>query len=158
MGKVQKELISKECIECEGNFFTTNWRKKYCCQKCVDDAYRKKKSRESKNSNFLIYERDGFRCQYCGLTPQDNIKLSVDHIYPVSKGGSNDAHNLITSCQACNSGKHNKILDRPNLLRYWDVANAVTLDFNEAKELWDKKCETRKKLLLNKPKESDGKD
>jgi 5-methylcytosine-specific restriction endonuclease McrA len=30
---------------------------------------------------------------------------------PISKGGSNDITNLITSCEFCNSGKGDKTLD-----------------------------------------------
>jgi hypothetical protein len=33
------------------------------------------------------------------------VILEVDHIEPVSKGGTNDLLNLITSCRSCNRGK-----------------------------------------------------
>lgn len=49
----------------------------------------------------FIYQRDGHRCVTCG-TDQD---LSIDHILPVSKGGTNDLANLQTMCRPCNSRK-----------------------------------------------------
>ena len=58
----------------------------------------------SKKTRFEIFKRDGFVCQYCGASPPNAI-LEIDHINPVSKGGSNDILNLITSCQDCNQGK-----------------------------------------------------
>ena len=58
----------------------------------------------SKKLRFSVFERDGFTCRYCGKTPPD-IKLVVDHIEPVSKGGSDDESNLVTSCAECNGGK-----------------------------------------------------
>lgn len=58
---------------------------------------------------FKIFERDNFTCQYCGQKPPQVI-LHLDHIYPKSKGGSNDEMNLITSCQDCNLGKKDKII------------------------------------------------
>lgn len=53
---------------------------------------------------FEVFRRDSFKCQYCGKSAPDII-LNVDHINPVSKGGTNDIFNLITSCYECNQGK-----------------------------------------------------
>lgn len=53
---------------------------------------------------FEIFERDGFTCQYCGAKAPD-VELHVDHIVPVSKGGTNDPGNLVTACARCNLGK-----------------------------------------------------
>lgn len=53
---------------------------------------------------FEVFKRDGFKCQYCGVTPDKQV-LQVDHINPVAKGGKNDIDNLVTSCQPCNIGK-----------------------------------------------------
>jgi len=53
---------------------------------------------------WAILERDKFTCQYCGqMAP--NVKLEVDHIIPLTQGGTDDPKNLITSCYACNRGK-----------------------------------------------------
>jgi len=45
--------------------------------------------------------RDRGRCVYCG----SNRKLHYDHVYPYSKGGSNDVDNLQLLCQDCNLRK-----------------------------------------------------
>lgn len=58
----------------------------------------------SKARRFAIFHRDGFTCQYCGKRPPA-VVLEVDHIVPVSQEGSDDDHNLITSCFDCNRGK-----------------------------------------------------
>lgn len=62
-----------------------------------------------KKLRFEIFKRDSFQCIYCGRVPPE-ILLEVDHITPVSKGGSNDESNLITSCKDCNIGKGNRSL------------------------------------------------
>lgn len=63
----------------------------------------------SKKIRFEVFKRDGFKCQYCGSNPP-SVVLEVDHIEPVSKGGSDEIDNLITSCFDCNRGKSNREL------------------------------------------------
>lgn len=46
--------------------------------------------------NILI--RDKFECQYCG----SHEYLEIDHIIPLTKGGTNEDSNLITACHRCN--------------------------------------------------------
>lgn len=60
---------------------------------------------------FDIFKRDLFTCQYCGKTPP-NIVLEIDHIMPVSKGGTNNINNLLTSCFNCNRGKNKHELNQ----------------------------------------------
>lgn len=55
-----------------------------------------------------ILKRDNFRCVICGRTADDDIKLHVDHIKPISKGGKTIRKNLRTLCNSCNIGKSNK--------------------------------------------------
>jgi rubredoxin len=54
---------------------------------------------------FEILKRDGYRCQMCGVTAKDGATLEIDHIYPISKGGTNDPSNLQVLCRDCNAGK-----------------------------------------------------
>lgn len=60
----------------------------------------------SKRTRFEVLKRDSFTCQYCGKMPPDTT-LHIDHIKPVSKGGTNGMLNLVTSCVDCNLGKSN---------------------------------------------------
>lgn len=62
------------------------------------------------SKRFDIFKRDQFTCQYCGAHPPDVI-LELDHIEAVANGGSNDDHNLVTSCFNCNRGKAAKSLN-----------------------------------------------
>ena len=57
-----------------------------------------------KKVRFDVFKRDGFACQYCGRNPP-SVVLEVDHIQPVSGGGSDHKDNLITACFDCNRGK-----------------------------------------------------
>ena len=53
---------------------------------------------------FEVLERDKFQCQYCGQYAP-NVQLEVDHILPVSDGGTDILENLKTACFSCNQGK-----------------------------------------------------
>lgn len=50
-----------------------------------------------------IYTRDGYKCCKC----QSSVDLTVDHIVPQSKGGTNSDKNLQTMCRKCNMEKGN---------------------------------------------------
>ncbi len=52
-----------------------------------------------------VLKRDGFRCVLCGSSASDGVKLEVDHIVPVSRGGKTEMDNLQTLCDRCNRGK-----------------------------------------------------
>lgn len=53
---------------------------------------------------FEVLKRDNFTCQYCGAHGE-GVVLEVDHIIPISKGGTSDMGNLSTACFDCNRGK-----------------------------------------------------
>lgn len=58
-----------------------------------------------------VMKRDRFTCTYCGK-PGTDVELQVDHIIPVSKGGSNHIANLTTACRYCNQSKGNRIVSQ----------------------------------------------
>jgi hypothetical protein len=48
--------------------------------------------------------RDNFKCRRC---PNDDpSRLVVHHVRYISKGGSNQLHNLVTLCTDCHLGEH----------------------------------------------------
>jgi hypothetical protein len=69
----------------------------------------------SPRMRFDVLQRDGFRCRYCGRSSQgDGVRLEVDHLVPVSRGGPTTPDNLVTACFHCNRSKHARaIIDYP---------------------------------------------
>lgn len=64
-----------------------------------------------------VFERDGWKCQMCGCkTPEANRGTlaknapELDHIQPLSKGGTHSLDNAQTLCRSCNAWKSNKII------------------------------------------------
>jgi len=64
-----------------------------------------------------ILQRDGYTCQICGAGPGDDapcepgkkVRLQVDHIQPISQGGTDDEDNLRVTCVYYNKEKANII-------------------------------------------------
>lgn len=52
-----------------------------------------------------ILERDGYQCVWCHVQK----KLQIDHIVPVSRGGSDEDTNLRTLCRGCNRKKFDQL-------------------------------------------------
>jgi hypothetical protein len=63
----------------------------------------------SNRTRWRIFERDDFKCRYCGRRAP-NVELAADHAFPRSKGGSDTEENLVTACVGCNSSKGTRIL------------------------------------------------
>lgn len=61
-----------------------------------------------------IYKRDAFTCQYCGKLAS-KARLTIDHIYPKSKGGDTSWMNCVACCVYCNTKKADKILEKSGL-------------------------------------------
>lgn len=60
----------------------------------------------SKEDIEKIYASQDGRCAYCGT--ELNGKFHIDHIHPLSRGGSNWPNNLACACAKCNTSKRDK--------------------------------------------------
>lgn len=71
--------------------------------------------REDRTRRFQILVSGNFTCAYCGCMPGAD-RLHVDHLVPVSKGGSNDPANLCCACDTCNTRKSDAIIFPPSMV------------------------------------------
>ena len=59
-------------------------------------------------TNTFLFARDDYTCQYCGRHRSElrgRQFLTRDHVQPLSRGGTNDWANVVTSCSSCNNRK-----------------------------------------------------
>ncbi len=56
-----------------------------------------------------LYQNQDGKCRYCSSELR-NI-YEVDHMTPLSRGGSNKADNLCCACSSCNRSKHTRTAD-----------------------------------------------
>ena len=55
-------------------------------------------------TRFKVLQKHGFSCVYCGRYAGE-VRLEIDHVIPVSQGGTNDEANLTAACVDCNRGR-----------------------------------------------------
>lgn len=67
-------------------------------------------TREEKRE--ILSKSDG-KCCRCGKSISIGDDFTVEHVIPISKGGSNDISNLIALCKTCNVRKDNYVI-HPN--------------------------------------------
>lgn len=60
------------------------------------------------DKRLAIYLRDGLACVYCGESMEEGASLTLDHVCPRERGGSNREDNLVTACHRCNSARQNR--------------------------------------------------
>ena len=76
--------------------------------------HRRKTNRTKAGGNYTAAEWNalvkhyGGKCLCCG---RDDVTLTVDHIIPVSKGGTSNIDNLQPLCLSCNAGKRDNTID-----------------------------------------------
>lgn len=51
-----------------------------------------------------VLQRDYFTCHYCGQEAN-----TVDHLIPISKGGTDEATNMVAACNKCNASKRDRM-------------------------------------------------
>ncbi len=58
----------------------------------------------------LVRQRASYLCEYCHASEKwQYIPFTVDHVIPLSKGGTNSIENLALACFHCNRQKTDKV-------------------------------------------------
>jgi hypothetical protein len=71
-----------------------------------------------------VFDRAGEQCVSCG----SYADLEIDHIVPVSKGGTSDAANLQALCRRCNRRKHNQYAEQSATQKRGSVLSETETD------------------------------
>ncbi len=98
--------------------------------------YVKFRVRNIRVNRHRIYRRDGGECVYCGSTKQ----LTLDHVIPKSKGGSNEWTNLVTCCHKCNLHKADRTPQEAGMtLRKKPYEPSLFIDvvYNSLERVWE---------------------
>jgi predicted nucleic acid-binding Zn ribbon protein len=127
----------KQCACCGETFFSVHPTQKYCSDKCKKggSTYRSRCKHygvyyDPSVTRIKVVKRDKNKCQLCGKICNPNDKRwgssgpdfpTLDHIVPLSKGGTHTWDNVQCACGICNSYKRD--LDDPTIIKM-EVSNA----------------------------------
>lgn len=124
--------FERQCVECSGLFTAKKDNAKWCSNICRIRTSRRDESRRrtpgsggSLYSDLQIFERDGWICQICYLPVDRSIArtdpdgATIDHVIPISVGGTDDSENVATAHWRCNREKSDRV--RPEDLAAWVV-------------------------------------
>jgi hypothetical protein len=143
--KLERMIVLKNCSVCNKEFEGKVGCRQMCseCRHESDKAYRRAykarrtakgvrsgnslRTRARKAGAYMdtvipkkVYERDGWRCVSCKCKVHmckayHPKQASIDHIIPISMGGSHTYGNVQTMCVSCNSSKSDKITNNVQL-------------------------------------------
>lgn len=147
--KHEQKIKPRECKQC-GEVFIPHYgskKRNFCSKKCLRKASEKNKARGNHQqrakhygvkyewfSDLTILKRDGWQCYICGCsTPKElrgtyeNNAPEIDHIIPLSKGGSHTKDNVRCCCRACNGAKNDMTLKEMKKARVNQAKQMVLL-------------------------------
>lgn len=125
--ELEKKKHYKYCLSCNERFETISKRKMYCSQQCGKREQNRRKGlrrREQLKLNGRVdysitlgklIKRDKGICHICNnkvdLTADSNSNEypSIDHVFPVAKGGTHTWDNVKLAHRGCNNIKNDKI-------------------------------------------------
>lgn len=102
---INEELTEEEILWVVRFYKECRRRNRY--DKFLDRRRREyEKVRNTTDIKSKLISRDGETCRFCKSTKE----LQIDHIRPLSRGGTDDIRNFQLLCKKCNPRKRNKII------------------------------------------------
>jgi len=94
-------------------------------------TYVNKRWRQPRFRKKVLFNRDDWKCQYCGHK-MGWESVTIDHVMPSSRGGLTSWQNCVTACKPCNKRKANKTPDEagmrllkkpiaPHAIHFWNA-------------------------------------
>jgi HNH endonuclease len=126
--------MSSRCMFCTKEFTKIHPSHKTCSVTCNRRSQNQSPSRIARRqlykslntgpvSRISIYERDHWVCGLCSIPVDRHIlypdpqSASLDHVMPLSKGGTNDPENLQLAHLGCNKAKKDRVIPLDKAVR-----------------------------------------
>ena len=106
------QTYQRPCLTCRRLFTPKSKQRSYCIEHQPKDIRRRPPNpayddAEYRRNRKIIRKQQKY-CVWCGTAGTSTNKLQVDHIVPLSKGGSHHLSNLRILCQNCHKTRQGK--------------------------------------------------
>lgn len=132
---IKSNYTEKNCINCNALFKSPGKRCKQCSdlnkklnEKIANDKTKARRRarmeiKADRINAYSIFKKDEWTCRICNKNVQKvniyaNDAAELDHIIPISKGGTHTLDNVQTLCRECNQFKSDKMPDDLELINY----------------------------------------
>lgn len=72
----------------------------------------------TKDEKIFILDKSKGMCSHCGKKLTIGDDFTVEHVIPISKGGTNEHWNIVALCEDCNKDKSNDIINPVDYYKY----------------------------------------
>jgi hypothetical protein len=105
------------CSGCGTSFTAKHPEAKWCSKLCANRHWGNVRARQARSplldsySDREIFERDGWLCHICGLSidgllgRMSPMGATIDHVFPIARGGLDSVDNVKAAHRSCNSAK-----------------------------------------------------
>ncbi|REH88586.1 HNH endonuclease [Staphylococcus felis] len=129
-----KRKYHKQCVECNKDYVSNRVNSKFCSESCLRKfSYRKQEINRRltiKNNGEVdwnisikgLIKRDGQKCYLCGNdvifseNTNDDYYPSIEHVKPLSKGGTHTWDNVKIAHRKCNWEKGVNLIPPPQII------------------------------------------
>lgn len=99
-----KRKFRTPCIDCGAPGWTSRCPAHTKLKQAIRDAERGSPAERGYNAEYRANRQKvlaaSLMCYWCGA-----VATTADHVVALANGGSNDLHNLVSSCAPCNSSR-----------------------------------------------------
>ena len=120
-GQALPQTFDVSCFGCGTAFTAKHPEAKWCSKLCANRHWGNVRARQARSplldsySDREIFERDGWLCHICGLGIDGSLNrmspmgATIDHVFPIAKGGMDSVDNVKAAHRSCNLGKGTKV-------------------------------------------------
>jgi hypothetical protein len=110
-----------ECDGCGKKFTAAKSSARWCSKLCANRHWGNVRARQARSplldsySDREIFDRDGWLCHICGLGIDGSLNrmspmgATIDHVFPIAKGGLDSVDNVKAAHRSCNLAKGAKV-------------------------------------------------
>jgi hypothetical protein len=135
LNKLGFSVLNKESVMYLENVLNLNCAVTHKIMELSESTCKYKTITQTQLKVFLLEQKELGILQECSCCGELFLKVTKDHIYPLSKGGIDHPFNIQPMCKPCNKRKSNTVEKKPTIEVYYNKDCKVLLPAHQLKML-----------------------